>query len=233
MKARIAFLLVALVGSCTFTTAATRLAESPQKSARPQSHTQSDLSTIAVNGVADIDAAKAFGSKDPVLVIEIFTDFQCPTCKQLFEKTLTRLMDNYVTGATPCKIFVVHRDFLIPYHAYSRIAANYSRAAAHIGKCQEVEAALFQNQQKWEATGDVKATVASVLTSGEMKKVQALVDAKTFEPLVDRDHQLGLQLPVRLTPTMVVHTRDGKTYPVSGMVSYDVLKDFLDQLLAQ
>ena len=232
MKNRVAFLLVALIGSCTFSTAATRLEQS-QKSARPQSHTQSDLSTITVNGVADIDPAKAFGSKDPVLVIEIFTDFQCPTCKQLFEKTLTRLMDSYVTGATPCRIYVVHRDFLIPYHAYSRIAANYSRAAAHIGKCQEVEAALFQNQLKWEATGDVKATVASVLTSGEMKKVQALVGAKTFEPLVDRDHQLGLQLPVRLTPTMVVHTRDGKTYPVSGMVSYDVLKDFLDQLLAQ
>lgn len=233
MKTRVAFLLVALLYSCTLTTAATRLDETSQKNARPQNHRQPELSTITVNGVADVDPAKSFGSKDPVLVIEIFTDFQCPTCKQLFEKTLTRLMDTYINGATPCKIYVVHRDFLIPYHAYSRIAANYSRAAAHIGKCQEVEAVLFQNQQKWEATGDVKATVGSVLTPAEMKKVQALVDAKTFEPLVDHDHQLGLQLPVRVTPTMVVHTRDGKTYPVSGMVDYDVLKTFLDQLLTR
>lgn len=233
MRSHTILLLLALAGSCTLTTAATRLDHSAQKGTSAPVHKPSDLSTITVHGVADIDPAKAFGSKDAVLVIEIFSDFQCPTCKQFFETTLKRVMDNYVTGATPCRIYVVHRDFLIPYHAYSRVAANYSRAAAHIGKCQEVEAALFQNQQKWEATGDVKGTVASALTPTEMKKVQALVDAKTLEPLVEHDHQLGLQLPVRGTPTLVFHTRDGQTYPVNGTFSYDVLKNFLDQLLAQ
>ena len=233
MKTRIILLLMVLASLCNSSAAATRTYQIPHKSAPTSSSKPANLSTITVNGVADIDPAKAFGSRDPVLVIEIFSDFQCPTCKQFFETTLKRVMDNYVTGATPCKIYVVHRDFLISYHAYSRIAANYSRAAAHVGKCQEVEAALFQNQQKWEATGDVRGTVASVLTPAEMKKVQAFVDAKTFEPFVDHDHQLGLQLPVRGTPTMVFHTRDGKTYPVNGIVSYEVLRDFLDQLLVR
>jgi protein-disulfide isomerase len=212
---------------------ATPAQQSRTKSAAQSNAKPADLSTITVNGVIDIDPAKAFGSKDGVLVIEIFSDFQCPTCKQLFETTLARVMETYVTGATPCKIYVVHRDFPLPYHAYSRIAASYARAAAHVGKCQEVEAALFQNQAKWEANGDVKDTVAAVLTPGEMKKVQALVDAKTLEPLIDRDKQLGINLPVRTTPTMVFHTRGGKSYPVAGMVSYDVLKNFLDQLIRQ
>jgi protein-disulfide isomerase len=233
MKIRISIVLfVALTGS-SFTSGATRLEQSRPKSTRPENPKPSGLSTITVNGIADIDPAKAFGSKDPVVLIEIFSDFQCPKCKQLFETTLTRVMDNYITGATPCKILVVHRDFLISYHAYSRTAASYSRAAAHIGRCQEVEAALFANQEKWEATGDVKGTVAAALTPAEMKRVQALVDAKTLEPLIDRDRQLGLELPVLGTPTMVFHTRDGKTYPFTGMLSYDALKNFLDQFLAQ
>ena len=164
-------------------------------------------------------------------MIEIFSDFQCPMCKQLFETTLSRVMDTYVTKASTCKIYIIHRDFPLPYHAYARIAASYSRAAAHIGKCEEVEAALFRDQPTWEATGDVKGAVASVLTPAEMKRVQALVDGKSLEPLIDRDKQLGAALPVTATPTMVFHTHHGKSYPVSGMVTYDVLKNFIDQLI--
>ena len=182
---------------------------------------------ITVDGVADIDPAKAFGNKNALVVMEIYSDFQCPACKQLFLTTTQRVMDNYVANG---KLYVVHRDFPLPMHAYSRVAASYSRAAAHIGKCEEVEQALFQNQEKWEANGDVKGTVAAVLSPADMKKVQALVDAKTLEPLIDRDRQLGMAVPVNQTPTSVIHTKDGQSYPVVGFVSFDVLKTLLDQV---
>jgi protein-disulfide isomerase len=185
--------------------------------------------TITVNGVPDIDPTKAFGSKTAPVVVEIYSDFQCPACKQLFLNTTQKVMDNYVSTG---KVYLVHRDFPLPMHAYSRVAASYSRAAAHIGKCEPVEQALFQNQEKWEANGDVKGTVAGVLSPAEMKKVQALVDAKTLEPLIEKDKQLGQTLPVTQTPTSVFHSK-GQNYPYAGTLSYDVLKDFLDQLVAQ
>jgi protein-disulfide isomerase len=181
---------------------------------------------ITVDGVGEIDPAKSYGSKNATVVIETYTDFQCPACKQLYTTTLTRVMDNYVDNN---KIYMVHRDFPLPMHAYSRIAASYARAACHIGKCDVVEQTLFQNQEKWEATGDVRGTVAAVLTPAEMKKVQALVDAKTLEPLIDKDRQLGQAIPVNQTPTMVLHTKDGQSIPVVGYVSYDVFKTLLDQ----
>jgi protein-disulfide isomerase len=186
--------------------------------------------SIAVNGVADIDPTKAFGSKNAPVTMEIFSDFQCPACKQLFTTTNQRVMENYVdTG----KIYLVHRDFPLPMHAYSRVAASYSRAACHIGKCEQVEQVLFQNQEQWEANGDVKGTVASVLSPAEMKKVQALVEGKTLEPLIDRDKQLGQGYVVNQTPTSILHARNGQSFPVVGFVNYDVLKTFLDQLVAQ
>jgi protein-disulfide isomerase len=182
---------------------------------------------ITVDGVADIDPTKGFGNKNAAVVMEIYSDFQCPACKQLFLTTTQRVMDNYVANG---KLYVVHRDFPLPMHAYSRVAASYSRAAAHIGKCEEVEQALFQNQEKWEANGDVKGAVAAVLSPADMKKVQALVDGKTLEPLIDKDRQLGMAVPVNQTPTSVIHTKDGQSYPVVGYVSFDVLKTLLDQV---
>ena len=185
--------------------------------------------TITVNGVTDIDPTKAFGSKTAPVVVEIYSDFQCPACKQLFLNTTQKVMENYVNTG---KVYLVHRDFPLPMHAYSRVAASYSRAAAHIGKCEPVEQALFQNQEKWETNGDVKGTVANVLSPTEMKKVQAIVDAKTLEPLIEKDKQLGTVLPVTQTPTSVFHSK-GQNYPYAGTLSYDVLKEFLDQLVAQ
>lgn len=181
------------------------------------------------SGISDIDPHKAFGSKSAPVTMEVFSDFQCPACKQLYKTTNQQLMDNYVNTS---KVYLVHRDFPLPMHAYSRVAASYARAAAHIGKSEPVEQALFQNQEKWEANGDVKGTVASVLSPADMKKVQALVDGKTLEPLIEKDKQLGQLIPVNQTPTTVFHCK-GQTYPYIGVMSYDVLKQFLDQLISQ
>ncbi len=226
-----------IVGSLLLVAApAGRSSQTPKKtavSAKTSSTTQSaelPPSLISVNGVGDIDPNKAFGSKSAPVTMEIFSDFQCPACKQLFSSTTQRVMNDYVNTG---KIYMVHRDFPLPMHAYSRIAASYSRAAAHIGKDEAVEVALFQNQEKWEANGKVAETVASVLTPAEMKKVQALVDGKTLEPLIEKDKQLGQVYAINQTPTTWLHTKNGQSFPVVGFVNYDVLKTFLDQLVAQ
>jgi protein-disulfide isomerase len=220
------FLLAAPPDQKSQTTATTaKKASAPKPAEAPTVST----ATISVSGVNDIDPTKAFGSKTAPVVVEIYSDFQCPACKQLFLNTTQKVMDNYVNTG---KVYLVHRDFPLPMHAYSRVAASYSRAAAHIGKCESVEQVLFQNQEKWETNGDVKGIVASVLSPAEMKRVQAIVDAKTLEPLIEKDKQLGQTLPVTQTPTSVFHSK-GQTYPYAGTLSYDVLKDFLDQLVAQ
>lgn len=202
-------------------------AKTPAKAGTSKS-TSPAQGPITVNGVPDIDPTKAFGSKNAPVTMVVYSDFQCPACKQLFTTTLQRVMDNYVNNN---KVYLVHRDFPLPMHAYSTIAAEYARAAAHIGKCEQVEQALFQNQEKWEVSGDVRGTVAAVLTPAEIKKVQEMVDARTLDPLIAKDKQMGQTLPVTQTPTMVLYARDGQTYPVVGYVSYDVLKTLLDQLV--
>jgi protein-disulfide isomerase len=221
-------LFLALTG--TLATATLLLATPATRKPNPKAPAAAPQTLVTVNGVAEIDPTKAFGSKNATVTMEIFSDFQCPACKKLFTDTTQKVTDNY---ANTGKVYIVHRDFPLPMHAYSRVAASYARAAAHIGKDEVVEQALFQNQERWEANGDVKGIVASVLSPAEMKKVQALVDGKTLEPLIDMDKQLGQAIPVNQTPTTIIHTKNGQTFPVVGFVSYDVLKQFLDQLVAQ
>lgn len=179
--------------------------------------------------VSDLDPHKAFGSKTAPLVLEVFSDFQCPACKTLYATTNRQLIDNYVSNG---KVFLIHRDFPLPMHAHSRVAAQYARAASQLGKVEPVEQALFQNQEKWENTGDIDGTVAAVLTPAEMVKVRALVKGGTLDPLIEKDLALGRIYNVNQTPTTIIHYK-GQTYPVVGVQSYAVLHQFLDQLLSQ
>jgi protein-disulfide isomerase len=183
----------------------------------------------AVQGVTDIDAHQTEGSKTAPIVMEVFSDYQCPACKQLFTTTDRRIVDNYVN---PGKIFLIHRDYPLPMHAYSRVAARYARAAAQLGKLEPVQQVLFQNQEKWELSGDVDGTVAGALTPAEMSKVRALVKGGTMDAMIDKDYSLGQIYHVNQTPTTILHAK-GQTYPVVGVVSFDVLHTFIDQLLGQ
>jgi protein-disulfide isomerase len=192
---------------------------------RPTSAT-ADLQS---SGVTDVDPHEALGSKSAPIVMEVFSDFQCPACKTLFTTTNRQLMDNYVSTG---KVYLIHRDFPLPMHAHSRVAAQYSRAAAQIGKLEAVEEVLFQTQETWEQSGDVDGTVAKVLSPAEMTKVRALVKGGTLDAAIAKDQTLGNGYKVNQTPTTIIHAK-GQTFPVVGVVSYDVLHQFLDQLLGQ
>jgi protein-disulfide isomerase len=112
------------------------------------------------------------------------------------------------------------------------VAARYARAAAELGKIELVEKALFDNQEKWEQSGDVDGILAAVLSPADMTKVRALVKGGTLEPLIDKDFAIGQMYRVSQTPTSVFHSK-GQTYPYGGAMNYEILHQFLDQLLSQ
>jgi len=182
-----------------------------------------------LQGVTDIDPHQAEGSKSAPIIMEVFSDYQCPACKSLFTTTDRLVVDNYVNTG---KVYLIHRDYPLPMHAYSRVAARYARAAAQLGKLEAVQRALFQNQEKWEVSGDVDGTVAGVLTAAEMVKVRALVKGGTMDALIDKDFAIGQIYHVNQTPTTVLHAKD-QTFPVAGVLTFDALHSFIDQLLGQ
>jgi protein-disulfide isomerase len=162
------------------------------------------------------------------VTVDIYSDFQCPSCKMLAEQTLNRVMEEY---ASKGRIRLVHHDFPLPMHKYAKQAALLATAADRIGKFAQVSEALFKQQSTWEANGQVEAAVDSVLTPAEAKQVHELAKDPAVAAIVQRDIDLGMRLNVTATPTIIL-TKDLKSNRVTGAVSYAVLKRYLDQLLA-
>jgi protein-disulfide isomerase len=170
---------------------------------------------------------KTYGSPNAPIKIEEFSDFQCPACRALYLQTLRPLIDEFVSSG---KVYLVHHDFPLPVHQYSREAARYANAAASIGKFPKVEEALFDKQPDWEGNGNVAGAVGSVLTPAEMKRVQEIVRSERVDPIIERDIALGHLWGVQQTPTMFVEA-NGQRQRIVGVVSYSILRSYLNQLL--
>lgn len=176
-----------------------------------------------------LTAAKSLGMKNAPIMIEDFADFQCPSCKALFEATTEQVIKNYVdTG----KVYLVHHDFPLPMHSHSREAARWANAAAAIGKFEQVETVLYSQQEVWGASGDIEKALSSVLTPAEIKRCSALVNNPEIEQAIQKDVALGTERHVNQTPSLFV-THNAKVVPLPpGAVQYSILKQYIDYLLA-
>jgi protein-disulfide isomerase len=173
-------------------------------------------------------SGRAVGPVVARVTVDVYSDFQCPACKALAEQTLDRVREDY---ALKGKIRLVHHDFPLPMHAYARQAALLATAADRIGKFDQVSQVLFKQQGVWESNGKVEDVVDSVLTPAEAKKVRELVKDPSVAAVVQRDVDLGTRLNINSTPTIII-TKDLKSNRLTGVVSYAILKRYLDQQLA-
>ena len=178
-------------------------------------------SQIPVNG-------KTAGMSIAPVVIEIFSDFQCPACKTLHEEMLPSLLANYVAKG---RVYLIHREFPLTMHAYAGQAAAYACAAERVGKYDQVANALFRKQATWSVDGKVDETACSVLTPEEARKVRALAKDPSIAAEIQRDVQAGQKAGINQTPTLLI-TRDRKQYPVTS-TNYDLVRRLLDELLAK
>lgn len=180
---------------------------------------------------AAAEPVKTAGSRTAPITMEVWSDFQCPACRNLYIESIRPLMNDYVhTG----KVFFVHRDMpLSNIHAHARDAARYANAAAQIDKFEKVAEALYFNQDTWAADGSrLEAIVASALTPAEMNRVRQNWKSQVVDAAIDKDIARGRQFRVSSTPTVVL-THRGRSVPLPGGVSYPLLRRVLDQMLSQ
>jgi protein-disulfide isomerase len=185
---------------------------------------------------ADLTLKKSLGSATASatapIKIEIFSDYQCPACREMHLNTTRQVIDNYVSSG---KVYLVHRDFPLAMHPYSRVAARWINAAAAAGSFQAAENVLYSKQDLWGLNGSVEQALAGGLPAAEMSKVRAmeLSQRAQLDAAVQSDMTLGNQRNVTGTPTIFVYHR-GQTIPLpSGPVPYALLKQYLDSLLTQ
>lgn len=190
---------------------------------------------------------KGVGFPSAPIVMEVYSDYMCPQCRNFYMGTLKAMMNDYVPAG---KVYLIHRDFPLPIaqHKYNWDAARWGTAAARIGRFEEVDRALYDNEPTWEADGNIQKIVAATLSPADFRRVQKMVApclsqtppelrptvptgaACSLDTFIQQDIALGKQVPVQSTPTYVITNKGSRIPPGSGFVSWPLLKQFLDSL---
>jgi len=242
-----ALVLALLLGSPT----ALRAQGTPAASSTAATH-ESAAHAVAPAKSALGSPVKSYGSPSAPVKLEVFTDYQCPSCRTFFEQTLRPLINDYVASG---KVYVLHHDYPLSGHQYSGMAARWANAAARVGQFGNVEGALYDNQMMWEMTGDLKKYVSASMPAADFKRVEQQMEgcdgpgptaapsggvayppgghACPLDAFITPDIALGMKVPVQATPTYRI-TYKGQVLPAaSGAVSWAILRQFFDSLLAQ
>jgi protein-disulfide isomerase len=173
---------------------------------------------------------KEMGSPTASVSAEIYIDLECPPCAAFYSQTMPLLISEYVeTG----KIRLLHRDFPLAQHKYARVAARYADAAGIIGKYDVVSDQIIRTQAQWKDNGDVESQVAAVLSVADLTKLRQVLESSS-EPdeSIARDRAAGADDHIDQTPSIVL-VANGKRRKVAGAISMPLLRNYLDELLAQ
>ncbi len=188
------------------------------------------LVTLECSAIAETADEILGGRKDAPIRIEIFSDFQCPSCRALYLDSIKPVLKDY---ASKDKVCVIYHEFpLITIHRYAFDAARYSVAAQKLGrqKWSAVVDALYTQQQQWAQSGKIDKVVSSALGFDDFQKVMKILKDPTISQAINQDIALGNQRRVRSTPTMFL-SAIGKEQRVEGPIPYPVLKDFFDHVV--
>jgi len=164
--------------------------------------------------------------------VEVFSDYQCPACRRYYLETVRPLLADY---ALPGRVCVVYYEFPLQMHEHARQAARYGHAASMLGreKWIQVTDALYFYQANWSANGQLELVLTQVLNEEEMARITAWAGDPKMDELIDGDVALGRSRGVTGTPTTFI-TGNGKTEKLpTGIIQYQILRRYLDNLLAQ
>ncbi|MEI6462730.1 MAG: thioredoxin domain-containing protein [bacterium] len=167
------------------------------------------------------------GNLESKVLLEEFSDFECPACKAAQDQVLAALLPQYLD-----KIKFQYRQFpLVSLHPYAFKAAEASEAAGAEGKFWEMHDKLFAMQNSDGSSLSVDNLKAYAKELGlDTTKFNTAMDNSRYKGDVQKGIDEGNSRSVNATPTFFV---DGKQ--VTGKTledMYNNLKIELDSALA-
>lgn len=162
------------------------------------------------------------GPANAKVVIQIFSDFQCPFCKRS-EETLKEL-----DAAFPGKIRFVWRNLPLDFHQNAMPAA-IAAMEAYKQKGPEgfwkLHDAFFAEQQRLDMAG-IEQMASSV--GLDAAKVKAAIENGTYKDLIAADKKIAEDAKISGTPGFVING-----YFISGAQSIDKFKRVVKRALSE
>jgi protein-disulfide isomerase len=165
------------------------------------------------------------GGKNAKVVIQEFSDFQCPFCSRV-EPTIKQVMDTYGD-----KVKVVWRHKPLPFHKDAPLA---SEAAQEVFKQKGSEAfwkmhdKLFENQKNPDGLQRPALEKAAEELGVDMAKFKKALDDHSHKAVIDADSKVGDDAGISGTPAFVING-----YFISGAQPFPKFKKVIDRALKE
>ena len=145
------------------------------------------------------------GSAESPVKLEVFSDFECPGCRNLFFNTIQPVLKNYKD-----RVCVVYYEFPLSMHPHARPASRYVSAAARLGdrkKLLMLFETLFADQDIWARDGNLEASVSKALSPEDLKKIKSILEteSESIEREIDGEVQIGTDRDIPGTPTIFLN----------------------------
>jgi protein-disulfide isomerase len=154
----------------------------------------------------DVKGAPTLGPSDAPVTVIVFSDFQCPMCRQEAE-----VIHKQLTEAFPKEVRVFFRDF--PLESLH----NWARPAALAGRCvYKLNPAAFWDYHDWVyenqtyiGLDNLNSKLQEFATSKGIDGMQLsrCIENKTAEPELKAEISTGTSLSINSTPTIFVNGR--------------------------
>ena len=181
-----------------------------------------------------MENGKVIGNPNAKVKIEVYEDFQCPSCKGYASTVEKQLVDStYITSGQVYYVFM-HFPFIDTNSITkeSHQAANASMCALEQGRFWDYHDILFANQGAVENGGsfnDKRLQAFAESLELDMTAFNQCFSANKYSAEIVADYQKGVAAGVTGTPTVFLNG----TQVTPGFVpTYDELKSAIDAALA-
>ncbi len=152
------------------------------------------------------DGRPYMGSPDAPIVLEEFSDFQCPFCQRFFQQTMPSIKENQIANG---EVRLIFYDFpLNSIHPQAAGAANASRCAGEQGITYywDMHDLLFEKMPEWSTVGGSDVFIPYGEEVGlEMAQYTACVESDKYADEIEADLAYGASRGVRSTPSFFIN----------------------------
>jgi protein-disulfide isomerase len=178
-----------------------------------------------VEKVSDKDHIK--GNKDAKVFLIEYSDFECPFCIR-FHSTAQQVLDEYGDD-----VAWIYRHFpLDMMHSRARPAAQASECAAELGGEDlfwSFADEILENQETALSDSGLKNTASRLGLDADA--FSNCIESENHKDKIEDQYQGGLTAGVTGTPGNFVVNSKGEVWLIPGAVSFEVLKQTIDEAL--
>lgn len=145
------------------------------------------------------------GNPDAPVVMEEFSDYQCPFCGRFHAQTLPSINDNQIANG---ELLLIFYDFPLNIHPQAPLAANAARCAGEQSAVAywEMHDMLFSNISEWShnQANAVFASYGEALEL-EMEAFNNCLEENKYSAEIQADFELGISRGVSSTPSFFIN----------------------------